>query len=219
MDDNSTAGDLQKQAQAHLASYGMMPFGWFKDDDSKPCMLIGNIGSSLWPSFSRSHQFTDGARHPLDRWTEQIISPLAQLLGAEARYPFGETVWPFQQWAIRATGMQQSPLGLLVHPEYGLWLAFRAVLVFEGSFSVRSHLVGWHPCDRCPDKPCLNTCPVGAFSLAGYEVSNCIDHVRSDAGKRCRQGGCMARQACPVGQEYASQQEQQAFHMAAFAGP
>ena len=37
---------------------------------------------------------------------------------------------PFQRWALRAEAVYASPLGILIHPEYGLWHAYRAALLF-----------------------------------------------------------------------------------------
>jgi len=104
----------------------------------------------------------------------------------------------------------------LIHPEYGLWSAFRAVLVFEDEFEVPTTVAKTYPCDTCETKPCLSTCPVGAFSCEGYDYLACKKHVKSDAGSECHQGGCLARRACPIGQEYIYEKDHQAFHMAAY---
>ena len=50
-------------------------------------------------------------------------------VGAAPIYPFGgPPYWPFQRWAQRAEAVFPSPLGILIHPEYGLWHAYRAAL-------------------------------------------------------------------------------------------
>lgn len=213
---SARADELRTEVQGLFASSGMMPFGWFKLDDGRPALLIGNIGSSLWQAFSRSAEFVDGSPNPLDRWTTEIVEPVASELGAEARYPFGEPRWPFQAYAKAATGMNNSPLGLLIHPQYGLWTALRALLVFKGGFDVPTHHVDWHSCDRCVEKPCLQVCPVDAFGPDGYDWQGCKAHVASPQGKICLGGGCLARRACPVGAEYAYEEAHQAFHMAAY---
>lgn len=200
-----------------LAPFGLLPLGWFDEEEGSPALLVGNIGSSLWSAFSHSAEFNDGEPHAMDRWTSKVISPIAAALRAEARYPFGDVVWPFQQYAKSAMGMKQSPIGLLVHPEYGLWSAFRAVLVFTNDPTVPATPLRRHPCDECEGKPCLTTCPVGAFKADGYDYVSCRAHVRLKAGRTCHTGGCLARHACPIGREYAYNADQQAFHMAAFA--
>ena len=115
---------LQKEQCAALAyelflPYGLKLFGWF-EDGQKSGLLVGNAGSSLWASFSSSSEASDGMRDPMNRWTERLVNEIALELGADARFPFGETIWPFQAYAKAATGMKQSPIGLLIHPEFGL---------------------------------------------------------------------------------------------------
>ena len=199
-----------------LAPFGLLPFGWFRDDAGTAGLLVGNIGSSLWPAFQKSCEFEDGEPNAMDRWTQNVLQPVADELRAELRFPFGEKIWPFQQWAGQATGMKQSPIGLFIHPEYGLWTAFRGALMFDCEIEFTHKVVDWHPCDRCADKPCLSTCPIGAFTTEGYDYLSCKSHVRSDAGFACRSGSCLARKSCPVGVEYTYEQDHQAFHMAAY---
>lgn len=199
-----------------LAPYGLLPFGWFRDQDRIAGLLIGNIGSSLWFSFQTSEEFNDGQKNSLDRWTQSILQPVAHELKADVRLPFGEKIWPFQQWAGKATGMKQSPIGLFIHPEYGLWTAFRGAFMFDADIQFNQKLVEWHPCDRCAEKPCLTTCPIGAFTSQGYDYLSCKSHVRSDAGHACKSGSCLARKSCPIGTDFAYEQDHQFFHMAAY---
>ncbi|MEL7274685.1 MAG: hypothetical protein AAGK33_14760 [Pseudomonadota bacterium] len=227
MNDFSTtaAEALQREVRTALGPCGLTPFGWVmlgaEDFDGDTCaagrgLLIGNIGSSLWPAFSTSPEFSDGGKDPLDRWTVSQLGPFAQRLGATVRYPFGRPFWPFQDYAKRATGMDNSPLGLLIHPQYGLWMALRGLIVFEGDFAVPTRPVDWHPCERCVEKPCLQTCPVSAFTDDGYDYVSCRAHVASAAGGECFSGGCLARRACPVGEGFAYDEDHQAFHMSAY---
>jgi len=72
------------------------------------------------------------------------------------------------------------------------------------------------PCDTCVAKPCLATCPVGAFAPSGYDVQGCVAHLELAAGCDCMQGGCRARRACPVAPELAYEAAQADFHMQAF---
>jgi len=207
---------LWHTASAVLCPDGLSPFGWFEIDD-KPGLLVGNVGSSLWPAFSRSRFFTDGEADGMDRWTASVVGPVSDMLGASVRYPFGGKVWPFQHYGRMACGMKQSPIGLLIHHQYGLWKAFRTVFIFDESFALGVPSASVHTCDACVDKPCLNTCPVGAFEPGNYDYVSCRSHIGGAEGGNCRNGGCLARHACPVGRAYAYERDQQAFHMAAFA--
>ncbi len=212
----NNADDLKTRVSERLAASGLVSFGWLNVEDVRSALLIGNVGSSLWPAFSSSSEFADGEPDPMNRWTVSQLQPLVDEMGAEARYPFGDVVWPFQHYAKVATGIEQSPIGLLIHPEFGLWTAFRALLVFDGALDFDVPAPRAHPCESCDDKLCLSTCPIGAFSPRGYAYKTCKTHVRSKEGNACSTGGCLARRACPVGTKHAYQPDHQAFHMNTF---
>ena len=227
-----------------LAGQGLIALGWFVIEDGDlapdanddlagaPALMIGNAGPAMWLVFSQSPEFADRAPDPLDRWTRRVVDAIAAEAEPEAAtcYPFGSQLWPFQRWARRATGISGSPLGLLIHPRYGLWLGLRAAIVFPG----RKLTLGpvekpIHPCDKCAARPCLSACPVNALSGSGYDVRACREwlHMPPDEGTAaggdssaapCMDNGCAARIACPVGREFAHGPEQARFHMRAFRG-
>lgn len=102
---------------------------------ARTVILVGNTGSTFWSVFRRSPEFRDGLAHPLDRWSERVITGLARELGGHAVFPFkGPPFYPFQQWARRAEALSPSPLGMLIHPEYGLWHAYRGRLSSTGTW-------------------------------------------------------------------------------------
>jgi hypothetical protein len=180
-------------------------------------VLLGNIGGSLWPSFAASPERSDGLPHSLDRWTKRVVDEIAGAVGAEPLYPFGGPPWhPFQRWAQRAEPVMPSPIAVLIHPDDGLWHAYRAALLFAGRLELPAPEARARPCDSCARRPCLSACPVNAFTARGYDVAACASHVKSAAGTECRERGCLARRACPVGRSHAYSADQMAFHMAAF---
>lgn len=96
--------------------------------------LVGQVGSECWPAFSASGFFADGLPDPMDRWSQSIGDALAQLHGGIALYPTdGPPYRPFQRWAERAEALQPSPLGLRIHPQWGLWHAYRFALLLPAS--------------------------------------------------------------------------------------
>lgn len=185
---------------------------------ARTLLLVGNVGAEVWQRSGRAITALGGA-HPLDRWTRREIEPIAAACGGTAVFPFdGPPYWPFQRWAARAEGSLASPLGILMHPEFGLWHAYRAAILLPASLALPAPPAREHPCDACSEKPCLSACPVGAFTGAGYEVDHCARHVaatKSDP-EECYQGGCRARLACPVGAEWRYARGQAVFHMRAF---
>jgi hypothetical protein len=184
---------------------------------ARTLLLVGNVGPAMYDPFFAATESTSPI-NPLDSWTRREIEPIAARFDALALFPFGGPPWhPFQRWAKRAEGLQASPLGVLIHPEYGLWHAYRAALLFDRAIALPPKPpTATHPCDTCASKPCLSTCPVGAITPAGYGVEACARHTVGPEGAECRFGGCLARRACPVGRDYLYPPRAMAFHMAAF---
>jgi hypothetical protein len=183
-------------------------------------VLIGNIGSSLWPAFSRWREDKPdrGGSDPLDTWSKEVIGTIAATAKATTWFPSDPPWQPFQQWAMRAEGLKASPLGILIHPIYGLWHGYRAALGFAERIEHVSAVAVAHPCDHCPDKPCLTTCPAGAVRPPVFDVPTCREHLRSAEGQGgCMGSGCLARAACPVGAAYRYNESQLHFHMAALS--
>jgi hypothetical protein len=180
-------------------------------------VLVGFVGSAHWPAFANSVEAKDGLPDPLDRWSLRVVGKLAQAVGAAACFPFGAPPFlPFQRWAQRAEPVRPSPLGILIHPDWGLWHAYRGALAFAERLSLPEPDRRASPCDSCSAKPCLSACPVGAFTPSGYDVPACIDHIAAPAGIDCMGNGCRARRACPVGAQYRYEPDIARFHLRAF---
>ena len=179
-------------------------------------VLIGNAGSRMWAEFECSPEFAAG-EHRLDRWSRRVIGDLATRFRSAALFPFGGPPFlPFLRWAQRAESLHTSPLGLAIHPRYGLWHAYRGALLFAERLELPGCRAEPSPCDDCWDKPCLDACPVGAITRSGYDVVACVEHVASPAGCSCLMQGCLARRACPAGREFRYVPAQAEFHMQAF---
>ena len=184
----------------------------FPDRLSEPVTvaIIGNVGSTVWPFFQAARQIRPTLS--LDRWTKEVMVGIAEDFGADVLFPFeGPPYHPFIEWAKRTGTLFSSPLGLTIHPKFGLWLAFRAALLFDQDLD-QPEATAKRPCDDCDDRPCLGACPVGAFTTDGYDFGACLDHVSTPVNA-CRGGGCLARIACPIGQEHRYADDHAAFHM------
>jgi len=178
-------------------------------------VLVGWTGGAQWPAFAASAEFGDGRPDPLDRWTRRTLGAAAARLGAVVLHPGeGPPFLPFQRWAMRAEGLSPSPLGLLIHPVWGLWHAYRGALVLRQRVALVEMPAVRSPCEGCA-RPCLSACPVGAFSAGGYDVAGCAGHLDGAAGDGCLSGGCAARVACPVRPAVPYGAAQLGFHMAA----
>ena len=204
---------------------GFTPLGWFdpQPGDGVPrlaggaravtAVLIGNAGHAMFARFSAER---DPLRDRLDDWCRDVLGKLAAALGAGVHFPFDAPPLPFPTWARRAKAGHASPLGLNIHPRYGLWHAYRGLFTFAQHLALPPPETGPHPCEACPGRPCLAACPVGAFTRSGYDVAACAAHIGSTEGGRCMTAGCLARHACPVGAAYRYEPRQAGFHMTAF---
>ena len=201
--------------------------------DGRPAAVLwlaGNVGGSMWEAFQSSPMAHDGLPHPLDRWSRQIGDALAQQFGGAALYPFDgppllSHYHPFQQWASRSEALFPSPLMLRIHPQHGLWHAYRFALAFptvdaDDRAALSQHTDGnfqdQNPCLTCIEQPCLHACPVQAYDGQQFAVERCRAHVRQDAQQQCLSSGCLARNACPVAPHVRYAPAQARFHMQAF---
>jgi hypothetical protein len=181
-------------------------------------VLLGFTGSDQWRGFQASREARDGRPHPLDRWSRRVIGAFASELRAADFYPSGSpsSPFPFQRLARRCEAVHPSPIGLLIHETCGLWHAYRGGLCLKDRIPLTPSPPEGSPCERCAKRPCLSACPVNAFKDGSFAVDACVSHVLSAAGADCRNNGCLARRACPVGPQFRYAPHQARFHMSAF---
>jgi hypothetical protein len=201
--------------------------------------MVGVVGSAFWPHFKASSFYSDGKADPLDRWSRALGEQLATGFGGVALFPFdGPPYHPFQQWADRAEPTQASAMMLRIHPEHGLWHAYRFALALPALEAEPAAIVALPPaaqaastgpapnaawnslpaglCATCSGQPCLQACPVQAYTGETFVLQACASHLHSGQGEDCMQSGCLARRACPVGATLRYMPEHAAFHMRAF---
>lgn len=229
--------DLAK-LEKRLDAFGLIIRGGFNADDTnslpalasgehaRSLLLVGHGGSSLWPAFSSSDEFSDGDEHALDRWSQRIANTMEEEFALEAAFPFtGPPYHPFLSWARLAEGASvalPSRLGLSIHQQFGLWHAYRFALLSPTIIPTltaerASENEALSPlCVKCEGAPCLQACPASAFNEQGYDVQACVDYLKVTIDAPCHTRGCLARIACPVGRDYQYQPNHAAFHMKAF---
>jgi hypothetical protein len=191
---------------------------WLAGPAPGTIVLVGFTGSAQWPAFQASGEARDGLPDPLDRWSRRVLGALGAELQASCWYPSGALPQPpFQRLALRSEPVHRSPIGLLIHPQWGLWHAYRGALGMADRLALPAFdAAAAHPCDGCVERPCLHTCPVAALRSGSLEVHTCAAHVQSAAGRDCRELGCRARRACPLGAQYRYCADQARFHMQSF---
>lgn len=209
------------QLSTALIPSGMIIRGGFhpRDKDKAPpdtqtIIMIGNVGPEMWRAFSKEPHIGSNA---LDAWTRKNLTPIADDVEALVVFPFdGPPYYPFQHWAMQADDVHPSPIGPLIHPGFGLWHAYRAAFLFAKNLGLTTKIQTASPCDTCTEQPCINTCPVDAFTPGNYDVAECRAFTVTPDGDDCLRTGCRARRACPIGQDHIYEASQAEFHMQSF---
>lgn len=203
---------IEKMAQSH--------FLWVNGtlhealDGVQTLILLGPYGPGFWKHFTASDEFRDGRADPLDRWSERVISKMANALDAQAFFPFGGPPYqPFTQWAQKSGRAHISPVGLLVHDQAGLWVSYRGALGLKQRLELPKTPPS--PCLSCTKKPCLRACPVDALTPGNYDVAACKTDL-DNPKNHCMSKGCEVRRACPISQNHGRTEAQSTFHMEAF---
>ncbi len=171
-------------------------------------VLIGSAGRRMWDSIGERGFFADGQRDPVDRHAREALGDFCATVAVDTRvaWPDPEATehLPIRSFAEAAGWAYRSPMGLGIHPVHGLWHAYRGVVLVAAELPRQHEPPRAHPCERCPERPCLSACPAGAVGgPLGLDVPLC--HA-----ERVRPGGCAtachARAACPVGEPYTEPQ-------------
>lgn len=187
-------------------------------------VVIGNGGGRFWAAYRDHlalHPDHADLEHPLDAFTtyvmETVAVPLADRLGArpDLRLPFRATLPPlsFVHLAEAAGLGRRGLLGVLIHPEFGPWMALRGALLVDAALPAPRPAAGFDPCPTCRDRPCIAACPGAAVSeVDGWDVPACIDfRVACGADNPCRDR-CHARVACVYGRQHCYPPEALAHH-------
>ena len=190
---------------------------------AKTLVVIGNGGGAFWTGFRAYCDARPGYRqehaHPLDDYTVEIIEgALASSLeqsGAVYRY-----LYPFRFWTepvsfmhlARAAGLAgPSILGVVIHPEYGPWMALRAALLIDQELHARPIAPGFDPCPACTERACMAACPAGAVGVEkGWDIPTCVQHRLRVAGD-C-QDRCHARYDCVYGRAHHYSPDELRYH-------
>jgi hypothetical protein len=194
------------------------------EDAPGAVIVIGNGGAGFWSAYrthlARHPQHATRA-HPLDDFTawvmETVAVPVAedQGLGPSLRLPFRETTPPlsFVHLAEAAGLGRRSLLGVLVHPEYGPWMALRGALLVSAAPPAARPAAGFDPCAHCIERPCLAACPgTAVHHPSGWDVPRCIDfRVAAGDGNPCLDR-CHARVACVYGRRHRYPDDALAYH-------
>lgn len=174
-------------------------------------ILIGNGGRALWDAIPEAQwQQPD----PIDRYSREAALRFARQVltpnDYQLLYP-GDSPVPLQQLGALAGWHTPSPMGIGINPTWGLWYAYRAVLITDAPLEEMRYPTPLPPCDDCTDKPCLSACPASALrTSAAIDMARCAGYrlaPESDCADRC-----LARLGCPVSIERRYTLDQVRYH-------
>lgn len=191
--------------------------------DARGVLVVGNGGPDFWHAFREAGDV--GGDDPLDRFTRASVdAALDGVAVVGRRFPFERDAPDFQVLAELAGLGRRSLVGVLVHPEYGPWIALRAAVLLADAPAAPRPADGFDPCPGCVERPCIAACPAGAVGPDGWDVPGCVAH-RLAAEANCAPA-CTARLECVYGRAHRYPPDALAFHqasarrsMAAYARP
>jgi hypothetical protein len=176
-------------------------------------MIIANGGSHFWREMLTDNIDLEAVADPVDHYVLDVISrSFNDDTAFRVIYP-GNHFVPLASLGKLSGWHHDSPLGLGIHEKFGLWFAYRSMLVTKKLFTASSQLSvnnTLSSCESCLDKPCVESCPASALAGQHLDIGRCITHRKSEQST-C-QATCHARLACPVGREYRYGAEQIAYH-------
>lgn len=212
-------------------------------------LLIGNHGPSMWRQLQQRQQrlgrvFAD----PVDDYVQDIIS---ERLRETLPHQHGSILYPrnrldahlphvpLQQLGTLAGWHHTSPLGIGIHPEFGLWFAYRALVCIDCALSPATWADGQRSgipkpanqlssqlteptthtspsasltiCDSCQSRACQTACPAGAITFGQLPDMQLCSSYRLRENSPCA-NQCLARKACPAGEASRYDDAQTAHH-------
>ena len=182
---------------------------------SATLLLIGHGGRALWDHLHGSDFDFHGTGDPIDTFsvkaTNEALAVELPHVGRRLLYP--EPACPVDLVALgRHIGwLAPSPLGLGIHPEFGLWSAFRALWLLEAASEISPRPRAPDVCQSCVPQSCVAACPANAVTVdRRFNLGSCTDY-RSNIQSACADT-CLSRLACPEGAEHRYGDAQLSYH-------
>jgi hypothetical protein len=190
--------------------------------DARGALLVGDGGADFFARFQEAARETGlpfEAENPLDDFTrrrvqaavEDVLRPNDVAFGLFFPFGVGSRPLPFQRLGQAAGLPAPGPLGVQVHPVFGPWWAYRALVVVALPIDADASLAP--SCAGC-DQPCVRACPTHGADRTESARSGAAPPPPDGIEPRCTDS-CGARLRCPVGGVYSYPAAPIAFHLRA----
>jgi len=180
-------------------------------NDYKSLVLLGNGGSLFWEKMQNSGFQSD---NPFDDFSisllERTISEYWNLENYKILYPDNQLI-PLMKIGELAGWHHPSPMGIGIHPTYGLWFAYRIAFVTTADLVKQREDSKEHHCMNCSSKPCIDACPAKALIEDGpMDTQKCISYCVTE-GTLCN-SKCLSRVSCLIASDKRYTDEQLHYH-------
>lgn len=224
---------LPKEILSHIQSF--LEGEGEGDEAFTQLILFGHGGTDLWKAISQQGEVDEvpSPERPLFKATDPVDDYALRSLGAwfKKQNLCHRFLYPLEHEALKPSPIPLQALGQLagwhypspmkvgINSTWGLWYAYRAVVLVNSSFPAIEHIeegtnsqggVSLSPCNACSSKPCISACPADALSDGTLRFERCAA-FRLQPHSPCAQR-CLAREACPVAAEHRYSAEQIQYH-------
>lgn len=137
----------------------------------KTLCLVGHGGNSLWRELSQPINLS---QHPFDNYTIKEINRFSKEYlhdDCEILFPNEDYILPLQKIGRLINFSSQSPIGIDICHEFGLWFAYRGVFLTSQNIAIKATVASPSICSSCNETPCLKetnfrlarlSCPIKA---------------------------------------------------------
>ena len=135
------------------------------DQKNKTLCLVASGGKFLWDNLAHPIKLEN---NPFDQYSINKIETFAKDYlnnDYEILYPNDNYTLPLQKIGRFLNLCSQSPIGLDISEEFGLWFAFRGVFLTSENISPRKIKFAPSVCNSCVERPCLQFLDLGMARL------------------------------------------------------
>ncbi len=179
----------------------------------KSLILIGNGGPDFWIKNKNDFQNPSltSLENPIDEFCKNVFLKNFDLKKNVLSYPLLKPNVSLLELSSIAHFSHPSPLGIHISNEFGVWFAFRMLILSNEDLEEKISSPFSSPCKNCINLDCLQSCPASATSLEDFQFSPCFEY-RLLKHSPC-QFNCIARKSCPYKSEMTYPKEQVEYHM------